>query len=265
MRIAAQDRNHLRVDLRIRGDDLAPVQEIGVARVVAHEAARLGDEQATRRDVPHVDALFEEAVEAARRDVREIERRRARAAQPGARLRHLGEEARVGVEAVFFAERKARADQRVREAVAPADADAPVVQVGAAAARRGEEVVVVRIVDHRLRDDALVRKRDRHAVVRKAVNEVRRAVERIDDPLEFGCVARFAGFFGEDRMIGISGLQRFDDRVFRRLVDFRHEIVLLLLADLDQIEVERCAIDDLSGAASRLDSDVEHGMHEPES
>ncbi|GGD66702.1 hypothetical protein GCM10010985_21170 [Caballeronia grimmiae] len=37
---------------------------------------------------------------------------------------------------------------------------------------------------------------------------------------------------------------------------------MLLLADLESIQVERRAVDDLSGAARGLDSDIEHRLHE---
>ena len=209
-----------------------------------------------------MDALLEEAVETPGRDVREIERGGARTAQARARQRHFAEEAHVAVQALAVAERKARADQRIRQTIQLADADAPLVQIRAAAARCGEEVVARRIVDDGLLHDALVRERDRHAVVREAVDEVGRAVERIDDPLELRLAIRFAGFFGEDGVIGIGGVQRLDDGGFGRLVDFRHEVVVLFLADLDAVQIERRAVDDLSGAARGLDSDIEHRMHE---
>ena len=98
--VRIENLDHLRVHLRIAGDDLVLVQEIRFARVVADEPARFRDQQAARCHVPRVDALFEEAVDAARRDVREIERGRARTAQARARQRHFGEERAVGFEAV---------------------------------------------------------------------------------------------------------------------------------------------------------------------
>src|SRR6201999_363115 len=70
--IARQDRDHLRVDLRVRGHDFVHVEEVRIARVVADEPARFGHEQTARGHIPRVDALFEEAVHAARGDVREV-------------------------------------------------------------------------------------------------------------------------------------------------------------------------------------------------
>src|SRR5258705_193586 len=73
-----------------------------------------------------------------------------------------------------------------------ADAHALVVQVGAAPARGGEQIVARRIVDDRLRDHAAVAQRDGNAILREAVDEIGGAVERVDDPLVFrlsGCAA----------------------------------------------------------------------------
>ena len=80
-----------------------------------------------------------------------------------------------------------------RRCCAARDADAAVVEERAAAARGGEQVVAHRVVDHALRDHALVRQRDRHAILRKAVQEVGRAVERIDDPHVLGVGVRARG------------------------------------------------------------------------
>jgi hypothetical protein len=64
-----------------------------------------------------------------------------------------------------------------------ADADAAVVQEGAAALAGGEHLVAQRVIDHRLIDLALVGEGNRDGVLREAVDEIGRAVERVDDPL----------------------------------------------------------------------------------
>ena len=67
--------------------------------------------------------------------------------------------------------------------LAPArDAQPAVVEVGAGALLGHEHLVLDRIVDHARHDLALVLERDRDRPVRQPVQEVRRAVERIDDP-----------------------------------------------------------------------------------
>ena len=62
------------------------------------------------------------------------------------------------------------------------DAQAAVVEEGAAAALGGVELVHGRIVDHAGDDLALPLQRDRDREDRDAVQEVGGAVERIDDP-----------------------------------------------------------------------------------
>ena len=88
-----------------------------------------------------------------------------------------------------FTEREPGADQALLKLNAFADANAMVVEVSTVAARRGEQVIAHRIVNHRLHHYAFVRERYRYRVLRKAVQEIGGAIERIDDPLEF----RFAG------------------------------------------------------------------------
>ena len=155
--------------------------------------------------------MFEEAIKAPGRDVREIERACARTAQAGTSPGHFGEQACVGIEVGCIAEREAGADQAVGETVTSRHTNATVVQECAAATRGGEQVVAGRVVDHGLRHDTLMREGDRHAVVRKAMDEIRGAIEWIDDPLVFGLVVRLARFFGEDRVIRVGGRQRIDD------------------------------------------------------
>ena len=91
---------------------------------------------------------------------------------------------------------KTGADQAFLEVLPARDAHAAVVEERAAAARRGEKVVMHRIVDDRLRDLTLVLERDRHAVLWKTVQKVGRAVEWIDDPHVLRCgVGAFRGAF----------------------------------------------------------------------
>src|SRR5204863_6742601 len=110
--------------------------------------------------------------------------------------------------------RKAGSDQTIAQMLAARHADAPVVQERAAAPRGREEIVADGIVNHTLRHDAFVRQRDRYAVLRKPMEEVRRPVERIDDPEIFGIDVLVASgsFFGENRMTRVRCMQRIDDR-----------------------------------------------------
>ena len=115
-----------------------------------------------------------------------------------------------------------------------------------------------------MRDDAAMLQRDRYAILRKAVNEVGGAVERIDDPDVFIVVVQVGGstrFLGQDCVVGIGLVQHLDDRLFGGMVDFGDEIVVLFFSDLEAVEVERGAVDDRGAAAGGLDRRVEHRVH----
>src|SRR5579862_4963119 len=169
---------HLREHLRRRRDDLSAVKIVAFAGEIADQAAGLEHEQASGGDVPRVQADFPEAVVEARGDIRQIERGRARATQSRALHDHRLHHREIRIEIATVAKRETGADQRIAQMRAARNADAPIVQERAAAARRGKEIIANRIVDHRLRDHVAMRKGDRHAILRKAVQEVRRAVER---------------------------------------------------------------------------------------
>src|SRR4051812_3335377 len=162
--VLAQDFHQLAVDLGIARHALALLQEIRFPREVADQAAGLGDQQRARGHVPRRQAGFEETFGEAGRHVGEVQRRRARTAQAGGALHDVGHHAQVDVEVVARAKRESGGDQRLLQLDALAHADAAVVEVGAAAARGGEEVVAGGIVDHGLFDPSLHEQRDADAV-----------------------------------------------------------------------------------------------------
>src|SRR4029079_889995 len=115
-------------------------------------------------------------------DPGEIERGGPGAADPGADRHELAHAAQVLVHVPELLEWKAGAEQRILELVGAAHADAPVVEESARAPRGREELVAVRIVDHGLARLAFVEQADRDAVLWKAMQEIRGAVQGIDDP-----------------------------------------------------------------------------------
>ncbi len=175
---------------------------------------------------------------------------------------HLFEHLDVALGVVALAEGEAGADQRVAHAGALGDAQAAVVQESATALGGVEQIVARRVVDDGLLHHATVCQRDRHAVHGEAVDEVGRAVQRVDDPDIFGMLGamRAARLFGEDAVVGIGLEKRFDDGFFSHLVHLGHEVIGRLGVDLQDVEVHRCAIDDRASSAGRLDGDVEHRM-----
>ena len=88
------------------------------------------------------------------------------------------------------------------------------VDLRAFAARGREQFLPQRIVDDAVFHAAAPLHGDRHSELRKAVQEIGGAVERIDDPDEFAvCTAAvaLAAFLGENRVIGIVLANGLDD------------------------------------------------------
>ncbi len=124
----------------------AEVQRAAVE--VLDPPAGLGDHQAAGPDVPGVGGVaLQEAVDAARRDVGQAQRRRAQAPRPPA-LRHEGDHAAAERgEGLRFVGLHARAHQRAVEPLGGGHAEAFVAEPGAAAARGREQLAPERLED----------------------------------------------------------------------------------------------------------------------
>src|SRR5215470_14057452 len=83
---------------------------------------------------------------------------------------------------------------------------------------------------------------------RKAVHEVGRAVERIDDPHELVATAAPA-FFPENAMILVRATDRIDDLLLGMAIDIGDEVVASLARDLDGLEPRQAAHDEVAGLA----------------
>src|SRR5258708_19316861 len=159
-------------------------------------------------------------------------------------------------------ERRGGGAEAVLQLLALTSPNAAVVQEGAAPMRSREQLVPRRVVDHAVRELAAVLDSDRNAILRKAVDEIGGAVERIDDPPVF-LLPRLnqPRLCGENAVVGIGFLHHLDDRRLGRAVDLGDEIVGALRLDLQAAAVERGAIDDRAGAARGAHGDVEHRVH----
>src|SRR5688572_17017965 len=153
------------------------------AAEVADPAAGFRDEEVARSRVPWRQADLPESIEPPGRNVSEVERCRARPPHARGRLHDALEHAEVGPEpAAVLAERKARADERAIEPETLRHAQPPPVQQRAGAALGREQLPAQRVEhDADLRATA-VAAGDRDGELREAVQEVRGAVQRIDDP-----------------------------------------------------------------------------------
>ncbi|CEG09415.1 hypothetical protein BN961_02841 [Afipia felis] len=156
--------------------------------------------------------------------------------------------------------RQAAGDHAILEFLAGGDAQPRVVEEGALAALGDIEFFIAGIVDHAGDDRALALQGDRDRELRNAVQEVRGAVERVDDP----CVALVgalagAAFLAEEAIAGA----RLDEVVVEHLlgaaVGRRDEIGGSLQRHLKIFDFTQVALEAAAGAARGLDHDVDEG------
>src|SRR5712691_11452985 len=130
------DLKHLREDFRAAADDAARIEVAGVAAEIPDQAAGFLHEQGARRHIPGRKTHFPEAVQPSRGHIGDVQGCGPGAPHSRRADSELAEHGEIFVEALQIAKGKAGADQGFVQKHAPGDADAPLVQVGAAAARR---------------------------------------------------------------------------------------------------------------------------------
>ena len=177
---------------------IAGLQIIFLAGEIADQTARFQYQQTTGGNIPRIQTNLEESVGMAGGQPGQVERSRAGTAQSGGFLHQILEHRGIGVEMGEIAVRKTGADQRALQFVALGNPDAPFVQEGATTTHGGIEIVAHRIVDHRDGKLPPIHQRNRNAILRKAVQKIGGAVERINDPLIFGIARRS----GRRRLLG---------------------------------------------------------------
>src|SRR5205823_12449715 len=162
----------------------------------------LFDQHLAGGDVPRLQSLLPESVEAACGDVGQID---GRAAQPAGAARELGEAAESGDhlrQPVAIAVGKTGADDRFDEPGRMRDAQLLAVERGALAAGRVEDLVAQRIDRAAGEGTTVFLRRDSAAEERNAVRIVGGAVERIDDEARGAPRTALAALFGKDRDAG---------------------------------------------------------------
>ena len=92
------------------------------------------------------------------------------------------------------------------------------------------------------------------------MQEIRRAVERIDDPNVLA-LAGAAAFLGEERVIGMAAANGRDDVRLGLAVDVGDEVVAALGVDLQGIETREAAHDQVAGAPRGAHADIEKWLH----
>ena len=162
------------------------------------------------------------------------------AAYPRAGLHDLFKHLHVAFEVVALAEGETGTHQGFGQSGALAHAQPAVIEIGATAFGGMEQVVARGVVHHRLLQHAPVGQGDAHRIEGKAVDEVGRPVQRVDDPGVFavGLAVLSAAFLGQDPMVGVGLQERFDDGALSRLVHFGDEVVGPFAAHLEHLHVE---------------------------
>lgn len=102
--------------------------------------------------------------------------------------------------------------------------------------------------------------RNGHCECRKAVQEVRGPVERVDDP-DGVTFARPAAFLGQKGMTGVVLADDLDDLGLGRMIDFAYEVVASFRGDRQGFEAVETADDDFAGGAGGADGDIEKRVH----
>src|SRR3989338_3199726 len=166
-----------------------------------------------------------------------------------------------GFEMFVRAEREAGAQEGAVEVQRATDADAPVVKLGAAAARGGVQFILERVEHHCLLEPALVLQTDGYRKLGVAVKEVGGAVERVDDP-EVIITWMLAGFFRKNAVVRIGRAHGPDDFGLGHAVDLAHQVVTPLGFDRQTVEPVEMAHNNAAGAARSADRCVEHRVHE---
>ena len=156
--------------------------------------------------------------------------------------------------------RVAGGEQRALEPALLAHAHAVIFQMRASAARCCEDLLPHRIVDHADLELAALLGRDRDREHGEAVQEIGRAVERIDDP-ERVVVAAAAALLGEDGVLGVVLMNDFDDGPLGGAVDLTDVVVASFEVTLRALQTRQAADDDFAARRAAV-GDVEERMHE---
>ena len=145
--------------------------------------------------------------------------------------------------------------------LAPAgDAQPLIVEEGALAALGGIEFFVGGIVDHAGDQRVLALQADRNRKMRDAVQEIRGAVERIDDPGVGLVIAHARAAFLADEAITWSRLGEVGvEHLLGAPVCHGNEIGGSLQRHLKILDLAEVALETAAGAARRFDHDVDSG------
>ena len=151
----------------------------------------------------------------------------------------------------FADERNTGGDQAARQFLAARDAQAPRARVGrvderAVAFLGPEQFVGDRLVDDAGDDLAVALERQRDREVRHAVQEIRRAIERIGDPAIMAVAPigalHLAAFLAEETVFGARAFELLAKRALGHDVGAAHEIAGAFFRNLELLDFAEIAL-----------------------
>ena len=214
--------------------------------------------QDTGRHVPGGEVAFPIAVEPASGDPGKVEGCGAEPAQSRDLLldrRKFVAELREPAAAVM---RQPTGDHRVGEVPPCGDAQPPIVEERTLAALAGIKLVGRRIVDHARDDRAFALEPDRDRELRNPVEEIGRAVERIDDPgVGFVAALPAAALLAQESVAGPRLRQFLVQDLLGPTVGRGDEIARPLQRDLQALDFAEIALEPARRLAGRLGHHIE--------
>src|SRR6266481_6107967 len=253
-----QNLHQLGMHVFIAADHAAGLERVVVARDAAEDAAGLANDDLPCSQVPRLQVAFPIAVEAAGGDESHVERGRAEPAQARYSRLNFAQLGARQFEVAASDMRQAARDHAFAKVAPAGDPQPLIVEEGALATLGDIEVVIGRIVDQAGDHGALALQADRNREVRDAVQEVRGAVERIDDP-GVALVVAYAGpaFLADEAITrprpGEVGVQH----LLGAPVGHGDEIGGPFQRYLKVLDLAEVALETAAGAARGFDHDVD--------
>ncbi len=156
--------------------------------------------------------------------------------------------------------RQPAGDHAVAKVASPGDAQALIVEEGALAALGDVKLVIGRIIDQAGDHGAFALQADRNRELRNAVQKIRGAVERIDDPGVALVVAFADAAFLADKAVARPRLGEVAmQHLLGAMIGHGDEIGRSLQRHLKIFDLAEVALETAAGAARGFDHDVDEG------
>ena len=196
------------------------------------------DNQCTGGNIPRFEVELEETVQTAGRNGTQIQRSRAFTTAAGGFGQEIFQNRQILVHHALIDNREAGTDQAAVQFDAVGNTDAAVVEQRAFAAGSHIYVVALRCVHQSFLQHAFVQECHRDGVLGMAVEEVGRAVERVDNPFVLGSGFTVgASFFASDFVMRIGFFERFHQNHFGAAVNIGNEVVECFAVYFDGIQI----------------------------